>query len=79
MENIRNLRWYWWSIVVVTGLGYVACFPVLPYNCGFGAARATQGQFCSERERWLFEMSTKVNCGLDVGTDVLSESIPYPA
>jgi hypothetical protein len=73
VDSIRQVRWYWWGVLVVTSLSYAACFPSLPYTCGFGAETTEEGMFCSERDKYLFELSQRVNCGLDVGTDVLSK------
>jgi hypothetical protein len=78
VRGFRGLRWHWWSVFVVSALAYVACFPALPYHCGFGTQAASEGRFCGDRDRILFEISTKVNCGLDVGTDALSEYHTLP-
>ena len=59
-----------------TALAYVLCFPALPYHCAFGNEPAREGRFCGDRDRRLFEISTKVNCGLDVATDVMSKFTP---
>lgn len=77
VESIRQVRWYWWGVCAVTAACFVACFPALPYGCAFGEEEARGGMFCSGRDKWLFEMSTRVNCGLDVGTDVLSEYMNF--
>jgi hypothetical protein len=54
-------------------LCYIACFPTLPYSCGFGSSKPPPGRPCRRQDQLLYELSTKVNCGLNVGTDMLSE------
>jgi hypothetical protein len=76
VRSIQNLRLYWWSVFTLTVLCYIGCFPKLPYSCGFGDYKPQRGRPCSEQDQMLFELTTKINCGLDVGTDLLSKFSP---
>lgn len=73
VKTIRNLRWHWWSVLAFTVLCYFGCFPSLPYYCSFGDDEAMQSDYCFAEQNLSF-ISMKVNCALDVLTDVLSES-----
>lgn len=75
---ITGIKWHWWSVAVVTMVAYPVTFTTYPYYCSFGTLEQVLSRYCVAEQNMSF-LSIKVNTGLDVGTDVLSELCPLPA
>jgi hypothetical protein len=73
VSSIPKLHWHWWGVTVVTILCFLGCFAALPYYCSFGGKKALLTSYCSVEHNMSF-LSMKVNCVLDVFTDLLSKS-----
>lgn len=71
-DSLRSLRWHWWGVLAVTVPSYAICFATLPYPCTFSSFEKMASPYCTQEQGRSF-ISAKVNCALDVFTDVLSE------
>lgn len=77
--QITYYRIYWWAITIFTVIAGIACISNIQYDCLAVTVEETMAK-CSGPAAIRFEdVTLKVNCALDVLTDVLSKSIVLTA
>jgi hypothetical protein len=69
-RSVRGVGRWWWVVMVITILCFGICYATLPYRCCLVSFAVVVSKDC-QTQGWSF-ISMKINCGLDVGTDVLS-------
>ncbi|KAF2646944.1 hypothetical protein P280DRAFT_513085 [Massarina eburnea CBS 473.64] len=75
VKSIPKLNWHWWIVTGITIFAFIACYPPLPYHCTLGGMDAYRSDYCNDQQNLSF-LSMKVNCGMDVASDVLIMTIP---
>lgn len=73
-RDIRAYKIFWWCVTVFTVASCAACVGSIPYGCLFGSLQKIY-TYCNSNKaiRWQ-ELNIKINCFLDIFTDVLSKS-----
>lgn len=74
VDTIRNLRVYWWLVLVTTVLSYGALYTMSQERCIWTHGLAKPDCSLELKARRLGYTAVKVACALDVGTDLLSRS-----
>jgi hypothetical protein len=72
-DRVRFYRIYWWAITVVTVVAGVACIGDIQYGCLAVPVQETLVKCAGPAAIRFQDTTLKVNCALDVLTDVLSE------
>jgi hypothetical protein len=70
-RNIQSLHRWWWFVAIFTITSFFLCFATLPYRCTLVSFEVVASPEC--QTQGLSFVSMKVNCTLDVLTDVLSK------
>ncbi|KAH7074562.1 hypothetical protein BKA63DRAFT_566231 [Paraphoma chrysanthemicola] len=74
-RNIQSLHRWWWFVATFTITSFFLCFATLPYRCTLVSFEVVASPEC--QTQGLSFVSMKVNCALDVLTDVLIMTIPF--
>jgi hypothetical protein len=77
-NQIRTYQIFWWIVLAFTVASGLACIGDIQYHCLSGPIDKVLVECPSDAAIRFQEITIKVNCALDVVTDVMSKS-PTPA